>query len=97
MNLPPQQQRICDLLLEGCSNQEISKKLRISVQTVKHHFHSLFLRFGITGGIKRIKLAVMLYEKGKHEETISSNAVINPMLRPESSSELGSYGGCLWP
>ena len=59
--LSPRQQEIADLLLEGCGNAEISQVLKINRGTVKAHFNRLFLRFGISDGIKRVKLATLLY------------------------------------
>src|SRR6266852_8000815 len=55
------EQQIVDLLLQGCDNGEIAGQLRIARRTVKAHFNRLFLRFGITSGIKRVKLATFLY------------------------------------
>jgi len=59
--LSPRQQEIADLLLQGCGNAEISQVLKINRRTVKAHFNRLFLRFGISDGIKRVKLATLLY------------------------------------
>src|SRR5713226_8078715 len=59
--LTRREQQIVDLLLEGCDNAEIAGQLRIARRTVKAHFNRLFLRFGITSGIKRVKLATFLY------------------------------------
>jgi DNA-binding NarL/FixJ family response regulator len=57
------EQQIIDLLLQGCDNSEIARDLHIAERTVKAHFNRLFLRFGIKGGIKRVKLATMLYRR----------------------------------
>ncbi|MBZ5656487.1 MAG: helix-turn-helix transcriptional regulator [Acidobacteriia bacterium] len=59
----PREQQIIDLLLQGCDNSEIARDLHIAERTVKAHFNRLFLRFGIKGGIKRVKLATMLYRR----------------------------------
>ena len=56
----PREQQIIDLLLQGCDNSEIARDLHIAERTVKAHFNRLFLRFGIKGGIKRVKLATCL-------------------------------------
>jgi hypothetical protein len=55
--------QIIDLLLQGCDNSEIARDLNIAERTVKAHFNRLFLRFGIKGGIKRVKLATLLYRR----------------------------------
>jgi regulatory LuxR family protein len=57
------ERQIIDLLLQGCDNSEIAQDLNIAERTVKAHFNRLFLRFGIKGGIKRVKLATMLYRR----------------------------------
>jgi hypothetical protein len=57
------EQQIIDLLLQGCDNSEIAHDLNIAERTVKAHFNRLFLRFGIQSGIKRVKLATMLYRR----------------------------------
>jgi DNA-binding CsgD family transcriptional regulator len=63
IRLGPREQQIADLLLQGCDNSEIARQLKIARRTVKAHFNRLFLRFGITGGIKRVKLATILYRR----------------------------------
>jgi DNA-binding NarL/FixJ family response regulator len=57
------ERQIIDLLLQGCDNSEIARDLHIAERTVKAHFNRLFLRFGIKDGIKRVKLATMLYRR----------------------------------
>ena len=59
--LSPRQQQIANLLLQGCGNAEISEVLKINRRTVKAHFNRLFLRFEISDGSKRVKLATLLY------------------------------------
>ncbi len=49
------------MLLQGRDNQEIADALHMSRRTVKAHFTHLFARHGITDGVKRVKLAVLLY------------------------------------
>jgi len=61
--LAPREQQIAELLLQGCENDEIGKRLNIARRTVKAHFNRLFVRFGITTGIKRVKLATLLYRR----------------------------------
>jgi len=62
-SLRPREQQVVELLLQGCDNDEISKQLNMARRTVKAHFNRLFLRFGITGGVKRYKLATLLYRR----------------------------------
>ena len=63
VRLGPRRQQIADLLLQGCDNSEIAKQLNMARRTVKAHFNRLFLRFGIDNGIKRVKLATLLYRR----------------------------------
>ena len=59
----PQERRIADLLLLGYSTEEIAKELKIAKRTVKMHLNRMYIRAGITDGIKRVKLAVRLYRE----------------------------------
>jgi len=82
----PTQQRtasqIVELLLQGCDNPEIARQLNIACRTVKAHFNRLFRRFGITSGIKRVKLATLLYRRQtcpqltsmEHASPVSANS-----------------------
>jgi DNA-binding CsgD family transcriptional regulator len=70
--LSPRQQQIAALLLQGCDNAEIARVLKMNRRTVKAYFNRLFLRFGISDGIKRVKLATLLY---RHQLTLEANAV----------------------
>ena len=87
IKLGPREQQIVDLLLQGCDNAEIAKELKMARRTVKAHFNRLFLRFGITSGIKRVKLATLLYRRQKCQELVT--LVENPLtpaldMEPES-------------
>jgi DNA-binding NarL/FixJ family response regulator len=59
--LTRREQQVVNLLLEGCGNTDIASRLGIANRTVKACFNRLYLRFGITSGIKRVKLATLLY------------------------------------
>src|SRR6266852_5048826 len=63
LGLGSREQQIVELLLQGCDNEEIAKQLNMARRTVKAYFNRLFLRFGITTGIKRVKLATLLYRR----------------------------------
>jgi hypothetical protein len=63
VRLGPRDQQIIELLLQGCDNGEIAKQLKMARRTVKARFNRLFLRFGITTGIKRVKLATFFYRR----------------------------------
>src|SRR5208283_3926316 len=63
IQIGPRERQIIDLLLQGCDNAEIARDLNMAERTVKAHFNRLFVRFGIKGGIKRVKLATLLYRR----------------------------------
>src|SRR5438874_1496748 len=63
IRLGPREQQITELLLQGCDNSEIAGQLNMARRTVKAHFNRLFMRFGINGGVKRVKLATLLYRR----------------------------------
>jgi DNA-binding NarL/FixJ family response regulator len=63
VELSAREQQITDLLLQGCDNREIAEQLKIAPRTVKAHFNRMFMRFGIRSGIKRVKLATLIYRR----------------------------------
>lgn len=63
LGLSPRERQIADLLLQGCENGEIAKLLKMKRRTVKAHMNRLFRRFEIKDGIKRVKLATLLYRR----------------------------------
>src|SRR5882757_1788124 len=83
VRLGPREQQIAELLLQGCNNTEIARQLKMARRTVKAHFNRLFLRFAITGGIKRVKLATILYRR----QLCSENSVMETVSPVSESSE----------
>src|SRR5580698_7117751 len=81
--LGPREQQITALLLQGCDNAEIAMQLKMAPRTVKAHFNRLFLRFGIRSGIKRVKLATLLYRR----ELCQQNNSTEPELQVSANSE----------
>jgi len=63
VKVTPRDQQVLNLLVQGCSNQEIAGQLRISSRTVKQHLRTLFLRAGIRDGRKRVKLATAAFSR----------------------------------
>ena len=88
VRLGPREQQIVDLLLQGCDNAEIASQLKMARRTVKAHFNRLFLRFGITGGIKRVKLATLLYRRQACLQVDAMGTVSPVNVSTESSSSL---------
>ena len=86
VRLGPREQQIVELLLQGCDNAEIASQLKMARRTVKAHFNRLFLRFGITGGIKRVKLATLLYRRQLCLQTNVMDPVLPASVNAESSS-----------
>jgi regulatory LuxR family protein len=86
VRLAPRERQIVDLLLQGCDNEDIAKQLKMARRTVKAHFNRLFLRFGIQGGIKRVKLATLLYRRQLCLETNATENEFPVNENNESSS-----------
>jgi len=86
IRLGPREQQIVELLLQGCDNAEIARQLKMARRTVKAHFNRLFLRFGITEGIKRVKLATLLYRRQLCSQTIGTEPASPASVNSESSS-----------
>jgi DNA-binding NarL/FixJ family response regulator len=86
VRLGPREQQIVELLLQGCDNAEIASQLKMARRTVKAHFNRLFLRFGITGGIKRVKLATLLYRR----QTCLQMGAMEPVYPVNVSNESSS-------
>ena len=61
IKVTPRDQQVLNLLVQGCSNKEITGQLNISPRTVKQHLRTLFLRAGIREGRKRVKLAIAMF------------------------------------
>src|SRR6478752_850811 len=94
VRLGPREQQIVELLLQGCDNAEIATQLNMARRTVKSHFNRLFLRFGITGGVKRVKLATLLYRRqlcseaeGTQHQTIASSESLNSSLKDSKTKK----------
>ncbi|MGZ5529272.1 MAG: response regulator transcription factor [Limisphaerales bacterium] len=88
VRLGPREQQIVELLLQGCDNAEIASQLKMARRTVKAHFNRLFLRFGISGGIKRVKLATLLYRRQACLQLDVMGPVSPVTVNTESSSSL---------
>lgn len=56
MSLSPRELAILDLLLQGCSNQEISEATGLALGTAKNYISGLFSVFGVTSRSKLIAL-----------------------------------------
>jgi DNA-binding NarL/FixJ family response regulator len=88
VRLGPREQQIVELLLQGCDNAEIASQLKMARRTVKAHFNRLFLRFGINDGIKRVKLATLLYRRQTCLQMDAMGPASPVNVNRESSSSL---------
>src|SRR5215469_590549 len=68
----PREREIVALLLQGCENGEIARQLNMPLRTVKAYFKRMFLRFGVKSGVKRVKLATLLYRRELDRESLSA-------------------------
>src|SRR5512135_2980047 len=92
----PREQQIINLLLQGCDNSEIARDLNIAERTVKAYFNRLFLRYGIKGGIKRVKLATFLYRRQLwSEKQLNPADPVNANMPSSSSSPKAERTGKL--
>src|SRR5450432_1288581 len=85
-SLRPREQQVVELLLQGCDNDEISKQLNMARRTVKAHFNRLFVRFGIDSGVKRVKLATLLYRRQLCSEEKTAVTLVPTSANSESSN-----------
>jgi DNA-binding NarL/FixJ family response regulator len=86
VRLGPREEQVVELLLQGCDNAEIASQLKMARRTVKAHFNRLFLRFGITDGIKRVKLATLLYRRQLSLQTSAMEPAPPASAKAASSS-----------
>lgn len=68
--LKPKEREIARLLLQGCENADIAKRLGMKLRTLKGHFTRMFTKCAISeGGIRRVKLAVKLFKDASWNDT----------------------------
>jgi FixJ family two-component response regulator len=77
--------KILNLLVSGAENSEIARELKMAPRTVKAHFRKLFLLFGIVDGIKRVKLAILIYRSQSCQNSMEAGL---PALEKKTSSDL---------
>lgn len=87
VRLAPRERQVVELLLRGYDNADIARELNIALRTVKSHFNRLFLRFGITGGIKRVKLATYFYRRNECQQ-VGSMEIASPTNANDESLNL---------
>lgn len=55
--LTPRQEEVLFLLLQGCTNREISQKLQLGEETTKTHVSGVFRAFGVKNRIQAVLVA----------------------------------------
>ena len=86
IKLTEREVQVCELLLTGAENPEIAKELHVKLRTVKSYFRTLFLLFGVEGGVKRVQLATLLYRKQLYYERYkASMTAILPAVTSRNS------------
>lgn len=83
IRLSAREREIAECLMRGMDNAEIGKELKMAYRTVKGHMNRLFMRAQIRSGIKRVKLAVILFHQFKAEED-ALNKAFNKQLSGET-------------
>lgn len=69
--LTPRQKEVLELVASGLSNEQISKELFIEETTTKTHLQALYNIYGLTGGEKHHRVALVLaYQKDLLSEKI---------------------------
>ena len=57
-NLTPQQLRIVQEIVNGCSNKDIAQDLSISERTVKYHLTRIFAKLGVSGRMELARFSI---------------------------------------
>jgi DNA-binding NarL/FixJ family response regulator len=85
---------IANLLVEGFANDAIARELGFpSQRTVKTHLTKMFLRRGIHGGIKRVKLAIVIQqERARNADPVSVPTSVTVTARQQELIELVAAG-----
>jgi two-component system response regulator DegU len=72
-DLSSREYEVAQLVAGGYSNQEISGRLQISVQTVKNHLQSIFRKLSLAN---RVELALRIVDKQHHAHSSSAKVRI---------------------
>jgi DNA-binding NarL/FixJ family response regulator len=59
--LTPRERQVVQLLVDGCSNDDIAARLRLRPQTVKNQLTRIYVKAGVTS---RVQLAVAVLRQG---------------------------------
>jgi hypothetical protein len=95
IKLRPREQQVANLLLRGYQNKDIAQELNMGYRTAKHYCERLFTKFGIEGGLKRVKLAVVLYGRYRCQEEANASHLVtsySTVTEPITVTELSVSG-----
>lgn len=67
VHLTRRERQVVHLIVEGCSNQEIARRLRIQCQTVKNQLSQIYTKLGVSS---RVQLAVYAVRNGVDGEPL---------------------------
>lgn len=59
--LTPRERQVVQLLVDGCSNDDIAARLRLRPQTVKNQLTRIYMKAGVSS---RVQLAVAVLRQG---------------------------------
>lgn len=59
--LTPRERQVVELLIDGCSNDDIAARLRLRPQTVKNQLTRIYTKVGVA---TRVQLAVAVLRQG---------------------------------
>ncbi len=62
--LTPRERQVVQLLIDGCSNDDIATRLRLRPQTVKNQLTRIYTKVGVSS---RVQLAVAVLRQGLAE------------------------------
>ncbi len=62
--LTPRERQVVELLIDGCSNDDIAARLRLRPQTVKNQLTRIYTKVGVA---TRVQLAVAVLRQGVAE------------------------------
>jgi ATP/maltotriose-dependent transcriptional regulator MalT len=68
------ERQVADLVLAGASNAEVAQELRMALRTVNAHLNKLYMRYGITTGIKRVQFVKILLQRAVSQEYVAKRS-----------------------
>ena len=71
--LTSRQRAVLDVLMEGCSNKQIAKRLGVEEVTVKVHLHGIFKKLGVSNRTQAVRKAIELGWETRKTHTQSQN------------------------